>query len=58
MDFSVGSLDRKERVVPGAGGRVKRPIHVIKKAVNPVLLVMGEDIKMNDILLTNSHSLV
>ena len=58
VDFPVCSLDRKERFVPGAGACVKRSAHVIKKAVNPVLLVVGEDIKMNEIILTNAHTLV
>ena len=52
----VASSDKNERFVPGTGGR--RFAKVIKKSVNPVLLVVGEDIKMNEIILTNAHTLV
>ena len=31
---------------------------MIKKAEHPALLVVGEDIKLNEVILTHSHTLV
>ena len=55
MDSLVVSSDNKN-FIPRSGGR--RSAQVIKKVLNLVLLVVGDDIKMNEIILTNAHTLV
>ena len=55
---SVDFLHQKAEVDSGSSGRRKKPKQVIKKVENSVMLVIGEDIKMNDVILTHSHTLV